>query len=682
MRAAISAVDVDAKWRQWGPSNNFVEDCILWGQLIDQFYPWPQRDDPPEITFPPLLQADPLARITYIDLAVSREQYLSIAFSITTMAWSNADSWRMARAKDCCLRDGKVEDKKKYESILNGLAIGDYLEWVETTTRIEDRPGLSRVGTADWTLFKVDSAGNSKCGPYAHLRLHSADPIIFLAFKLPGTIIGLGEGKPGTQAEHVEKLVGKWPMDGGTRPPGDLSQWKGTGFKGKITSQLTSQLIWTNTPCGFLLYDHFRRMALYKLEPQPREATSPVVDSSNLFQTTAHRNPSLFRLVFSPDSIATQHESSQPLLENLPTSYALQTVHNVSIKSGLTRAALAFWEVFKTKKEQARLFPDIPSDNLAKLVPPELWPRTRPHRRHREDEAQEELQTMAPPLPQAGPSVGTTPHGQDVIVGMVLTPSPSGGSAAGTGMTASTSGSSYAAVGQGSSIGPSGSASTGLNTSMSSVSLEVKTPVQVSQFQQRYEVEEEPFAHGASSAAHRLFAPPEAAHHHVLKVFRSAVQGRSLTELYTNECWMLSHLRDTGCVPVLKGTRPASSFPVSLTPKLVLEDAGLDLVSWMEEQADAGGITNGEPLHDRLWDAVVNAVAAMHSKGVIHGDLSWSNIRAVGDEPVIKIIDFDRATRSTDTLHRALDRCSAGEACTIAADVVFGEYWGTVEGFH
>lgn len=141
MKTGLSSVDVDAGWRQWGTSaTEMNQSATLWGGLIDELAPWPTDADPPATTFPPLLQADPMARVAYLDLSDSREQYLSIAFSITTMAWSNCDLWRMAKAKDRCLRERTQDQRRKYRSILAGMAEGDRLEWMETATRIPDRP--------------------------------------------------------------------------------------------------------------------------------------------------------------------------------------------------------------------------------------------------------------------------------------------------------------------------------------------------------------------------------------------------------------------------------------------------------------------------------------------------------------------------------------------------------------
>lgn len=60
--------------------------------------------------------------------------------------------------------DGKILALLESRSSMNRSSVvlrlvTIYLEWVETT--IADRPNMSKVGTADWTSFKVDSKGNS-----------------------------------------------------------------------------------------------------------------------------------------------------------------------------------------------------------------------------------------------------------------------------------------------------------------------------------------------------------------------------------------------------------------------------------------------------------------------------------------------------------------------------------------
>lgn len=236
----------------------------------------------------------------------------------------------------------------------------------------------------------------------------------------------------------------------------------------------------------------------------------------------------------------------------------------------------------------------------------------------------------------------------------------------------------FSSGGSGSSGAIASSSSTRPNTPISSVSiasLPGKPNLEVPLFRASGEIDEEHFARGASSMAHKLYSPAGSASFHVVKVFCTRVQGKEVNELFYNEVHMLTHLKDTGVVPLVLGSLSPNEFPVSLTPKLVLEDAGLNLGEWMYEQAEATHATNGERLHTALFVAVERAVDALHDKGVIHGDLSPSNIRAVGPAPSIKIIDFDRAIMSTDEQLRAFDHCAAAHACNTAAEAVFGEYW-------
>ncbi|CAO1639454.1 unnamed protein product [Sympodiomycopsis kandeliae] len=683
MGIAVSNAKIDRGWSHWSEKQDTTVSLAKdWAQLIETFCPWPSESDDTAKTFPPLLKADPFARLSYIDLAISREQYQTIAFTLTTLAWCNADLWRMCEAVRLCHTKGSATQKQQFEEILKLIGPHENLQWEETSTRVPGRPELAAVGTADWTLFLIDLQDPSR-----------------------NQIIALGEGKPGTKLKDVEKFISQWPFDKGSSPLPQRSAWNTSSASSKIEAQLASQLVFTNTRCGFLLYDHFRRMAFFKLSPESTNVTSMTLEALLSYS----RGPSVFSLNFNPETIESRHHLSAPKTEQTPPSYAFQPVKGISLKTGLPRATMKFLSIFRNRK---RLFPKIESDNIAKEIV------TRERRRRRGGTIgtiAEEAGNNDSDGPGPGDSSGgdgtsgpsgphQSPHDLGPAGGSSSSASPQVGSAHQTGPQDSSaphavqSGATVASLAGINAGAPSDAPDTsGSSGAFGDTSIPTQTSLATSvsggSFQadsgppaplesapmlvnDEYEIEEEHFESGASSTCHKIFLPPSSTSSRILKVFRTPVGCVQPQQLYQNEVAMLLRLRSSQLVPHLYGVISAEEYPPSLTPKLVLEDAGLGLDWWMYEKATTTKADNGHFLHQRLWSAVDAAVDALHDHDVVHQDLSINNIRAAGDRPPrVKIIDFDRALTSQDDLLRKLDHAAASHACNLAVEAVFGDNW-------
>ncbi|CAO1631298.1 unnamed protein product [Sympodiomycopsis kandeliae] len=322
------------------------------GQLVEEAFPFPVSEEDPRRLFP--LPHHPAHAVLLVD-NTKQEDYENVVFGDTMFALANNVLWQIAQAVEVC-QSWRRESKRPFGPVLHLFEKGDYLRWETATKSVSGRPGVSRAGTADFTLWLRNESQSAR-----------------------HRILALVESKPSLQPEHLESLCARCekPLSGSrlkltesgaewralTKGPTMQCEnpWMPVEQSHHIVAQCASQLLAANVGCGALLFDHGRGFLEYELVAEDI-LESRAVTAQNL----AHKRHSTLKytLAFSNRGTYGQHEQTDLVATN--------TAAVVLEKTPAAPLALAMFALKALGQHNSgnRPFPTIESDDIFSLDAP------------------------------------------------------------------------------------------------------------------------------------------------------------------------------------------------------------------------------------------------------------------------------------------------------------------------
>ncbi|CAO1630703.1 unnamed protein product [Sympodiomycopsis kandeliae] len=604
--ARVEEVNIGSTFwdRNWVP---------LLGDLIDRFEPFTSGLD--HLRKLPSLFRDPAAAALFIDPSQKEEEAENSILGTSTFRLANIILWHVSRAASLCSAQGSLEEQNKFKHILDLLAVdGDYLTWEAAPSKVEGRPGITKSGTPDFTLWRRNDFQKA-------LGAQCNSPL---------------DGR----SRKLTKVGAAWQWELAAAQRSSMKEWAPKGQAHQILAQCAGQCVIGNTSCGALLFDHGRGLLPYTLKAVDANVVQRITKETLYAQ---NQSPG-YKVAFSEEAIYTQHSASRPPLAEQRTALPWRLKELPSMPIALVLLAV---QALQRHCGNERPFPGVSSDDLASLQPLQ----TRASLSSRLASVSEEPESSGAGLSSRQPrgssslsSVGVArggTGGAHEALGNVLEETRLDTADELSGIV-DLEPISELSVSLGELRIDSSSPSRSQLPSLPPVTRDLSALLSASGWQglrprESYRYVRIPFATGATAAAHQaIFNMAGGPRTCIIKVLDDSLDEQAAATAFLVELRALTdpELVSAGVVVELLGTLSPQDEPRSLLPKLIVADApGRSVLDLFIEIA---GLKSWQKTtEDRLlWDAVFDVVysivsiklSLVHRAGWLHGDLHGNNI--------------------------------------------------------